>query len=84
MRLKLIALREHQNAAWVVRIPEEADHVYQVSSDNDLWVEFSFRVRMDEADVLDHLVVEPAAEITTDWSDRGYKHCLQAHIARQQ
>lgn len=73
--------RQHQNGGWVVRIPEAADHIYQVSGDNDAWVEFSFSVQMDEADVIDHLVVEPAAEITTDWSDRGYKHCLRVHIA---
>lgn len=72
--------REHQNGGWLVTIPEEADHVYQVSSDNDLWVGFSFSVQMDEADVLDHLVIEPAAEINTEWFDTGYRHSLRVHI----
>ncbi|WP_143744288.1 hypothetical protein [Neomoorella thermoacetica] len=58
----------------------EAGHVYRVSSDNDVWVTFSFTERMDEADVLAHLVVEPAAKISTEWSNTGYRHSLRVHV----
>ncbi len=73
--------RKNNNASWLVDIPEEEDCVYQVSSDNDVWVTFSFNEQMNKTDVLAHLVVEPATKITTDWSDRGYRHSLRVRVS---